>query len=101
MKIGADKYSFFMAENNWSGRQSVDQVYTYSDSKAFQEAYLTCLKGFETFSCFNVSGSSIRQPSGRGVVVDSHWLTRWLTLGANMGVLIGIVLVLVELDQYR
>ena len=86
-----------MAENNWSGRQSVDQVYTYTDSKAFQEAYLTCLKGFETFSCFNVSGSSIRQPSGRGVVVDSHWLT----LGANIGVLISIVLVLVELDQNR
>ena len=28
-------------------------------------------------------------------------ITRWLTLGANMGVLIGIVLVLVELDQNR
>ena len=27
--------------------------------------------------------------------------TRWLTLGANIGVLIGIVLVLVELDQNR
>ena len=28
-------------------------------------------------------------------------ITRWLTLGANIGVLIGIVLVLVELDQNR
>jgi hypothetical protein len=28
-------------------------------------------------------------------------LTRWLTLGANVGVLVGIILVLVELDQNR
>ena len=90
-----------MAENNWSGRQSVDQVYTYTDSNAFQEPFLTCLKGFETFSCFNISGLSNRQPSAKGVVVDSHCLTRWLTPGANIGVLIGTALVLVDLDQNR
>jgi len=33
--------------------------------------------------------------------VDSHWLNRWLTLGANVAVLIGIVLLIVELDQNR
>lgn len=33
--------------------------------------------------------------------MDSHWLTRWLTLGANLAVLIGIVLLIVELDQNR
>jgi uncharacterized protein (TIGR02246 family) len=33
--------------------------------------------------------------------VASATITRWLTLGANIGVLIGIVLVLVELDQNR
>jgi len=33
--------------------------------------------------------------------VESHWLTRWLTLGANVAVLIGIVLLIVELDQNR
>jgi len=33
--------------------------------------------------------------------MDSVRLNRWLTLGANLGVLIGIVLLLVELDQNR
>lgn len=33
--------------------------------------------------------------------MDSHWLTRWLTLAANFGVLIGIILLIVELDQNR
>jgi hypothetical protein len=31
--------------------------------------------------------------------VDSDKINRWLTLGANIGVLIGIVLLLIELDQ--
>jgi hypothetical protein len=33
--------------------------------------------------------------------MDSHWLTRWLTLGANFGVLVGLMLLIVELDQNR
>ena len=33
--------------------------------------------------------------------MDSVRLNRWLTLGANIGVLIGIMLLLVELDQNR
>ena len=33
--------------------------------------------------------------------MDAHWLTRWLTLGANAGVLIGLVLLIMELDQNR
>ena len=33
--------------------------------------------------------------------LDSDHLNRWLTLAANMGVLIGIVLLLVELNQNR
>ena len=33
--------------------------------------------------------------------MDSDRLNRWLTLGANLGVLVGIVLLLVELDQNR
>ena len=33
--------------------------------------------------------------------MDSNWANRWLTLGANFGVLVGIVLVLVQLDQNR
>ena len=33
--------------------------------------------------------------------MDSDQLNRWLTLGANLGVLVGIVLLLVELDQNR
>jgi hypothetical protein len=32
-------------------------------------------------------------------MVDSDRLNRWLTLGANIGVLVGIVLLLIELDQ--
>ena len=31
--------------------------------------------------------------------MDSDRLNRWLTLGANIGVLIGIILLIVELDQ--
>lgn len=33
--------------------------------------------------------------------MDSDRLNRWLTLGANVGVLIGIILLIVELDQNR
>ncbi len=33
--------------------------------------------------------------------MDSNRLNRWLTLGANVGVLIGIVLLIIELDQNR
>ena len=33
--------------------------------------------------------------------MDSDRLNRWLTLGANLGVLVGIVLLLLELDQNR
>ncbi len=33
--------------------------------------------------------------------MDTDRLNRWLTLGANIGVLIGIVLLVVELDQNR
>ena len=33
--------------------------------------------------------------------MDSDRLSRWLTLGANIGVLIGIILLIVELDQNR
>jgi hypothetical protein len=33
--------------------------------------------------------------------VDSERLTRWLTVGANLGVLVGIILLIVELDQNR
>ena len=33
--------------------------------------------------------------------MDTNQLNRWLTLGANIGVLIGIVLLIVELDQNR
>ena len=33
--------------------------------------------------------------------MDSDKLNRWLTLGANIGVLIGIILLIVELDQNR
>ena len=33
--------------------------------------------------------------------MDSDRLTRWLTLGANIGVFVGIILLLVELDQNR
>jgi hypothetical protein len=33
--------------------------------------------------------------------VDSDRLNRWLTLGANIGVVIGIILLIVELDQNR
>jgi hypothetical protein len=33
--------------------------------------------------------------------MDSDRLTRWLTLGANLGVLVGIILLIVELDQNR
>ena len=32
-------------------------------------------------------------------MLDSNRLTRWLTLVANIGVLVGIVLLLIELDQ--
>ena len=35
------------------------------------------------------------------LLMDSVRLNRWLTLGANLGVLIGIILLLVELDQNR
>jgi hypothetical protein len=31
--------------------------------------------------------------------VDSEKVNRWLTLGANLGVLVGIVLILIELNQ--
>jgi hypothetical protein len=33
--------------------------------------------------------------------VESNKVNRWLTLGANIGVLIGIILLVVELDQNR
>ena len=33
--------------------------------------------------------------------MDSDRLNRWITLGANLGVLVGIVLLLIELDQNR
>ena len=33
--------------------------------------------------------------------MDSDRLNRWLTLGANIGVLVGIILLIVELDQNR
>ena len=33
--------------------------------------------------------------------MDKDRLNRWLTLGANLGVLVGIVLLIVELDQNR
>lgn len=33
--------------------------------------------------------------------MNSDRLNRWLTLGANLGVLVGIVLLIVELDQNR
>ena len=33
--------------------------------------------------------------------MDSDRLNRWLTLGANVGVLVGIILLIVELDQNR
>jgi len=33
--------------------------------------------------------------------VDTHRIQRWATLGANVGVLIGIVLLVVELEQNR
>jgi len=33
--------------------------------------------------------------------VDSDRLNRWLTLGANIGVLVGIILLIVELNQNR
>ena len=33
--------------------------------------------------------------------MDSDRLNRWLTLGANVGVLIGIILLVIELDQNR
>ena len=33
--------------------------------------------------------------------MDSDRLTRWLTVGANVGVLIGIILLIVELNQNR
>ena len=33
--------------------------------------------------------------------MDSDRLNRWLTLGANLGVLVGIILLIVELDQNR
>jgi len=33
--------------------------------------------------------------------LDSDRLNRWLTLGANLGVLIGIILLVIELDQNR
>jgi len=51
---------------------------------------------------------TLRAPSGtlssfrqEGDFVNSHWLTRWLTLGANVAVLVGIVLLIVELNQNR
>lgn len=33
--------------------------------------------------------------------MDSDRLNRWLTLGANIGVLVGIILLILELDQNR
>ena len=33
--------------------------------------------------------------------MDSDRVNRWLTLGANLGVLVGIILLVVELDQNR
>jgi hypothetical protein len=33
--------------------------------------------------------------------LDSDQLNRWLTLGANLGVLVGIILLVIELDQNR
>ena len=33
--------------------------------------------------------------------MDSDRLNRWLTLGANLGVLVGIILLIVELEQNR
>jgi hypothetical protein len=33
--------------------------------------------------------------------MDSDRLNHWLTLGANIGVLVGIILLIVELDQNR
>ena len=33
--------------------------------------------------------------------MDSDRINRWLTLGANVGVLVGIILLIVELDQNR
>ena len=33
--------------------------------------------------------------------MDSDRLNRWLTLGANLGVLVGIILLVIELDQNR
>jgi hypothetical protein len=33
--------------------------------------------------------------------MEAHKVNRWLTLGANFGVLIGIILLVVELDQNR
>jgi uncharacterized protein (TIGR02246 family) len=51
---------------------------------------------------------TLRAPSGtlssfrqEGDFVNSHWLTRWLTLGANVAVLVGIVLLIIELNQNR
>lgn len=35
------------------------------------------------------------------VILDSDRLNRWLTLAANIGVLVGIILLVVELDQNR
>ena len=32
-------------------------------------------------------------------MMDSNKVNRWLTLGANLGVLVGIILILIELDQ--
>ena len=34
-----------------------------------------------------------------GVKMDSEKVNRWLTLGANLGVLVGIILILMELNQ--
>jgi hypothetical protein len=34
-------------------------------------------------------------------VMDADRLNRWLTLGANLGVLVGILLLIIELDQNR
>jgi len=35
------------------------------------------------------------------IYLDSDRINRWLTLGANLGVLVGIILLVVELDQNR
>ena len=36
-----------------------------------------------------------------GALMDKDNLNRWLTLGANLGVLVGILLLILELDQTR